>query len=389
MTPVAEEYHQKPIHIEASSDSLWYLPITPLSKSPESSYLIEKAYHRHCALIQNHWGCSASECIPCEARVLTPYSFAMLVSLRHLAVVTQEDLPMARALMLQIWTTRTRKLSRAESPLHIVQTDCRRKKGQVFETHIHENLFGLMLADVAEAIRIASKRKVRRSRRARLELGILPSAQMTKKGAKRAEIRAKRMAKMTAFGTVDPQNVEYIGATHATLDATDQPEEDEAKIDPGTTASNDLQHGMQMNGDELVDVEFFVDNSGRDPDSRGEDLLHATLGDACPTTQDFRETPSYQRGLRDMSRGLIDRKSRPRYTGAKMTRMMDKMSFGVREGPNRRKRQIVRAGGFSRKEHQATRLPLERIGLDCLSELQHWTRSSDGLATTEQLDLQP
>ncbi|KAK3710476.1 hypothetical protein LTR37_010319 [Vermiconidia calcicola] len=177
MIPIAM-YHQTPFEQLQDTTNLWTLPVARKSvktTQKDGAHRTAVIYHKSCHLIIRHWQCDPEECIPDSLRKQTPYSLALLLSLRRLASHTKKEFEIAQSLILETWRKRMDSMSqsRDHTGLSMVETDLTSTKFKANEVYnflepkVQENIFGLMLVDVEWASKHPSVKCLARERRQR------------------------------------------------------------------------------------------------------------------------------------------------------------------------------------------------------------------------------
>ena len=136
-------YHQAVISEDDSSTWSWKFPVPPPSYNPKELKTSScgphaKAYTKHCGLIRNRWKCGLEDFLPVVVREQTPYSFAVLATLRSLACVTKHHTTAnGHALLVSARKQRLSKLpySAAQGPF-LVKTAVTAKPGFFCEAEI-------------------------------------------------------------------------------------------------------------------------------------------------------------------------------------------------------------------------------------------------------------
>ncbi|KAK3723197.1 hypothetical protein LTR37_001920 [Vermiconidia calcicola] len=205
-------YHQTPFEQIQDTTNLWTLPVAPKPVKEirgNGAHFIALLYHRSCRLITRHWGCDPQECIPDRLRRQTSYSLAVLQRLRRLASHTKQSLVLAQSLMLETWCKRINRMSPIgdHTGFSMVETElthdnsARNKVNAFLEPRVRENLFGLMLVDVEQALehpsvgRLAQERKRTKAHQKRERQRKLKKL-ATQQAQPDAEAEAKRQANM-------------------------------------------------------------------------------------------------------------------------------------------------------------------------------------------------
>jgi hypothetical protein len=150
----------------------WRLPVEPY-KGSDNKHLRQAyanhpyavKYHWNCLVVRRHWHCEADQAVPADLRETTPYSMLMLMKLRQLASHSKKNIELARSLMMEAWRERVLQYEVPPPwPVQIVKTmgavpNPNGIDKRYCEIEIEENVFGLMLADVAKAIEAALHHK--------------------------------------------------------------------------------------------------------------------------------------------------------------------------------------------------------------------------------------
>ena len=156
---ISQMHHQMEITELDSENYIWHLPVAPVyqkrkalkNRGVHNAAALE--YHNKCRLIKKHWSCSPEDCLPANLRCQTPYSFAMLAMLQRFACRTKQNFPLAQAILIERWRQRCHELNTDGEHTGILTVKTTVQKIKQGEQQIRENVFGLMLIDVEEALK--------------------------------------------------------------------------------------------------------------------------------------------------------------------------------------------------------------------------------------------
>jgi hypothetical protein len=109
-------------------------------------------YNQCCRLISKHWQCDFERYIPEEVREQTPYSLALLTQLRKLASKTKCNHTLAHATLLKVWHDRISEFQNPNPEWTYQFVETHPRIDQECESSIQENIYGLMIADVQNAL---------------------------------------------------------------------------------------------------------------------------------------------------------------------------------------------------------------------------------------------
>ncbi|KAK4542763.1 hypothetical protein LTR36_006139 [Oleoguttula mirabilis] len=180
-------YFQDPSSFLDPGAQLWCLPVEPTQPGKEHAMhnVIDSMpghiFAKSCKLIQEHWGCEPQEALPELLREVTPYSLALLLQLRMLASYAKKDRLNAHDVLINQWQSRMNSLARAGQTFggrtlqttQVMDVDGLANLQHMIhcELDIQENIFGLTLQDVAQAIRVVKNaRKIAKNAGAKQDL---------------------------------------------------------------------------------------------------------------------------------------------------------------------------------------------------------------------------
>lgn len=195
-TPEMQRIYQQdpmPLVQRANVDDLWQFPSPhPQSVQLHMTHPIGKLFYKTCDLIKRHWRMEPRDIVPLEMRSHTPYSQALLLSLRRLASHTKGDYKAGQQALLTVWRDRVNEpsgLAFDKTGIQYFQTLVKNYlvNAGACETVVQETYYGLTLQDVQTAIKVGNRIVKALSRTAAKPTGTL-------RGGDRAAWRAERQA---------------------------------------------------------------------------------------------------------------------------------------------------------------------------------------------------
>lgn len=203
------DYFQQPTTLSDRSQQLWQRPSGRTIRAQETKgkpkLAVARIYEQSLRLLKSHWSCKFEHCIPDHLRPLTPYSLALLYSIRRVASQSKGNYEVGQAAISRAWTERIYRLQidapTPEEQFHFVET--RPILGKECEPTIQENSFGLMVADVSDALEILKSKKYsdlptpKEMRQAQRVARGLPPSKASKR-EKQMKTKADRVAKKQA-----------------------------------------------------------------------------------------------------------------------------------------------------------------------------------------------
>lgn len=331
----------------ADISTVWQLPVTPLNfrlSVLKKQYGVTKpmavSYHRNCHLISRHWHCQPGDIIPPSLRESTPYSLALLITLRHVASHTKLDLPKAQSMLLQSWQERIGRLkARVEGAPTFFASSTAERVYAPCESTIIEHTLGLTLDDAVGALKSSRKGGFANKQKLAAEPSGEANVKTTSRLARRKAIRAEKRERFRR---------EAIAGL----------------------AGEPRRPRRNRSGDQLVDIEIGSRTDDGTVPPNSPDLLTQVVGSMEPArpglpndgVQPQQQTDQQKQGFRYNSK-------QDRYEDSLMSRMLDHVEIDNYE---RRKARTVKLmqRGASRKPSQPNSMPLEKMDFNSLPTLQ-------------------
>lgn len=164
-------YFQDPAIFLVPGTQLWRIPEvrrpgSEHTRNDGKDSMPAHIFEKSCKLIQQHWGCKPAIAVPDMLLESTPYSLALLLQLRMLASYSKKDRMNAHAILTNEWESRMKLLELGgqhfEFGMRVLQTTMPAHVDGMAnplhtphcESQIQENVFGLTLQDVVQAIAV-------------------------------------------------------------------------------------------------------------------------------------------------------------------------------------------------------------------------------------------
>lgn len=377
-------YHQAPVTELDSSSYMWRLPVNPGHYNPQKlkhsqDHPIVKAYQRHCGIISKHWTCHPDDCIPLEVRKQTPYSLAMLSSLRRLASFTKQNFQLAQSLLLESWQERSsQRETLVNENVVLSETIVKRPRGmgRDSEFKIQENLFGLMLEDVDRVWRSikrgrAQRRRANRASKPELKTPQCIARQQTKLALKLARNEdlqssiAERVTKRRRNGRA------------AKLAAAQMTSFEDELVD--------VQIGSSIHGQTGFQGAFAAP-----PNSPVSTYDRPNIFASEVALREVGSRHNEQAGTANQDDEALYKPSKlDRHQDNQMSRVLNNIDIDTQKDMKRRRFRRLQAGGQSRSGHQKIAMPSEKTKFNSLPSLHAMApaTSATELARIGQLPL--
>ncbi|KAK3644351.1 hypothetical protein LTR56_005443 [Elasticomyces elasticus] len=151
---------------------LWQSPPAvncPKKRDANTIEVQRQIYAKCCRTIKKKWRCDVSDALPKDCHHATPYSLVLVIKLSQLAACTSDfndGRLEAHNVLEQEWRERISSLPQGDRQFvtttvwpQVIQDE----RVIVVEHEVHENIYGVMLADVVEATFVIWKRKMEQS----------------------------------------------------------------------------------------------------------------------------------------------------------------------------------------------------------------------------------